>query len=794
MRVAGFEPTVEWMPGTAPTHIDDDPEELDAYHSGSLTPGGSPDNAHAQSSSAATSRSSLKKFCTIVQTFNDYKKDLVRSIGFGGMLHLPRIKKLNIKFSMWLMQKVDCQARSIRIDDNRVLQLIPNDVSTVFGIPCGPKDILGPDAFITQEAINFLQSSIGMSDKHPRSLKAVESVLRLEIINTSSKMLVEAFKVAFVVFAMGNVLTPSAKHDYVNVNFWGALSRSEEIYQFNWAAHVLNTLVDAARKVQSDLARKRTVSNISGCHIFLQVLYLDNLELGPLKMSHAKLPRIKEFSFDLLSKMISADSYRQHGCPEPCFGISQLRDPSEVCYKCFGVSRPDTQATRTEAIPSLQDNVAKSPEVQSAQLPTSTMPQLPLPAYSNPLLTDQTELINHIRTHYPKLERSKMADILKRFNARYLNLTVTYKKGVSDLIISLADFILDYISKECGALDALTPAPTCVASGGEPINGPRSSCTKNGTGQQLDQSDTEAESAATPLHKHSRSLDVMPNTWTSSPSSYGIKKQRNYMSAGAATRPLHAGPKLTYQETSTSHFVPAPHKETTELPSTPRRLLKQDCTVAVVNQMCSADEVEDPDGKILFAQRSSEPICKKKLMLGEQARSPWNMGCIHPDNGCVVPQKLASWVYAAADVYLKRNWVIHHSPKYIQLSGEAFRSQLVGSNPMGFELCDILIRRFTQLDADMHANSWKCRWRHFFESDFYSFALAGYDLLNVLSVREQFIGTNVPYNLSACRMMLVPACINQVWCCFSFDMWNKVIYVLDPCGPNPHTTLKRHAA
>ncbi|XP_062226809.1 uncharacterized protein LOC133925021 isoform X2 [Phragmites australis] len=177
--------------------------------------------------------------------------------------------------------------------------------------------------------------------------------------------------------------------------------------------------------------------------------------------------------------------------------------------------------------------------------------------------------------------------------------------------------------------------------------------------------------------------------------------------------------------------------------------------------MCSADEVEDPDGKILFGQRSSEPICKKKLMLGEQARSPWNMGCMHPDNGCVVPQKLASWVYAAADVYLKRNWVIHHSPKYIQLSSEAFRSQLVGSNPMGFELCDILIRRFTQLDADMRANSWKCRWRHFFESDFY---------------------------------MLVPACINQVWCCFSFDMWNKVIYVLDPCGPNPHTALKRHAA
>ena len=74
-------------------------------------------------------------------------------------------------------------------------------------------------------------------------LRSVEEVLHLELDGSSPPEMVDAFKIAFVVYAMGKVLTPSSKHDYLNVTFWGGLIQSKEIRNFNWAAHVLNALI-----------------------------------------------------------------------------------------------------------------------------------------------------------------------------------------------------------------------------------------------------------------------------------------------------------------------------------------------------------------------------------------------------------------------------------------------------------------------------------------------------------------------------------------------------------------------
>ena len=120
-------------------------------------------------------------------------------------------------------------------------------------------------------------------------------------------------------------------------------------------------------------------------------------------------------------------------------------------------------------------------------------------------------------------------------------------------------------------------------------------------------------------------------------------------------------------------------------------------------------------------------------------------------------------------------WVIHISPKYLHVHGEGFRAQLLSNTLMGYEMCDLLIRRLTQLDDNMHANSWCSRWRHFFESAlqynleaypcyvltlvamisyfYYNYAIAEIPALDITFVREQFIGQEVPYNISACRLV-----------------------------------------
>lgn len=116
---------------------------------------------------------------------------------------------------------------------------------------------------------------------------------------------------------MGHVLAPSSKHDYNSIDFWGALASTEEIAQFNWCEYVLQCLLDAVAKLKLDIGNGLSVANLTGCHLFLQVFFLDNLDLGLFNMKHDVLPRVKQFDQDCLRKMTTMAS--DVGVPEPSF-------------------------------------------------------------------------------------------------------------------------------------------------------------------------------------------------------------------------------------------------------------------------------------------------------------------------------------------------------------------------------------------------------------------------------------------------------------------------------------------
>lgn len=68
-----------------------------------------------------TSRTSLQKVCALISTFNESKCILVVEIGFGGMLRLPAIPRLNLKFITWIMSMVDGPNRCIKLShDDRL--------------------------------------------------------------------------------------------------------------------------------------------------------------------------------------------------------------------------------------------------------------------------------------------------------------------------------------------------------------------------------------------------------------------------------------------------------------------------------------------------------------------------------------------------------------------------------------------------------------------------------------------------------------------------------------------------
>ncbi|TVU17385.1 hypothetical protein EJB05_33418, partial [Eragrostis curvula] len=281
-------------------------------------------------SSNVTNRCSAKAVHAVVTKFSDFKKQLVRETGFGGLLHVPCIPKVNLKFSTWLLSRLNPSTRNIEISDRFDLFVHESDVGTVFGIPKGEFDVLGPEAEISHSGVEYLRSILGLSDSTNNSLQALESILEEEIDMSSTRQQVDRFKIAFVVFVMGHLLVPTSKYDHSKIDFWGALKSGDMIEKFNWCRYVLDHILDVARKVRDDLAKKGAVSTLTGCHLFLQVLYLDNVDVRLLNKSHSHLPRIRDFDSSTLNKMILMVADRDG---DGYHSFCMLRK-NALCFRC----------------------------------------------------------------------------------------------------------------------------------------------------------------------------------------------------------------------------------------------------------------------------------------------------------------------------------------------------------------------------------------------------------------------------------------------------------------------------
>lgn len=215
-----------------------DSDSCDGAAAGGEAVGGTdPDHStsgnEAQAPPAPTSRISVKRAVEVIESFDDFKKWLVTKIGFGGMLQLPMIHKLNLKFSAWTMSKVSVKLRAIVLSDSKILKFFAEGVHKVFGIPCGHLNAKGRDGFIKPEAIRFIKSTLGMDKTGVHSLHAAEEFLLRDISESSSMLEKDCFQIAFVIFVMGHVLAPRTKHDYGTIDYWGALANTETISQFN---------------------------------------------------------------------------------------------------------------------------------------------------------------------------------------------------------------------------------------------------------------------------------------------------------------------------------------------------------------------------------------------------------------------------------------------------------------------------------------------------------------------------------------------------------------------------------
>jgi len=300
--------------------------------------------------SGPLSRSSVTHVAYIVSKFNDVKKNLVKEIGFGGILELPQITKVDRKFTLWLLTKVDPEKHCIIVNDQCIADVIDFEVARIMGIPCGTREVCSLDSTDKKSKVEFVQQFIGSSDLEINSLTAAENNVKAEYDSPMSMTLKEKhnFKVSFVVWVMGHLLAPTKKHNVGGDRFWGALLDPDEINQFNWCQYVIGELMTAARDVQNALKQKKPISTITGCSILLQILYFESINMGTLNRPGGISPRVKVYDAKSLSMMIAADKAScATGSPNPTWG-STVRLLPEVRSESFHfASRTCIDATNT---------------------------------------------------------------------------------------------------------------------------------------------------------------------------------------------------------------------------------------------------------------------------------------------------------------------------------------------------------------------------------------------------------------------------------------------------------------
>lgn len=217
-------------------------------------------------------RCSVKSVHEVISQFDSAKRELVKSIGFGGLLQFPALTEINRNLAVWLLRKADVNSQSIVIDHSRIFTFSKEDVKLAFGIPAAGKRVMQIESGCPGSQVAYVRSCLNLTGKDSRCEKAAQEVLQRQYYTAMHAEEKASFKVAFVVFffVMATLFAPPSKHDHSRTDFWAALGRPNEIGSYDWSSYVIGHLLFAAAKLQSDLTKNIHSPLITGCILFLQ--------------------------------------------------------------------------------------------------------------------------------------------------------------------------------------------------------------------------------------------------------------------------------------------------------------------------------------------------------------------------------------------------------------------------------------------------------------------------------------------------------------------------------------------
>ncbi|XP_021311418.1 uncharacterized protein LOC8070423 [Sorghum bicolor] len=619
------------------------------------------------------------------------------------------------------MSRVDESSQSLHIGDGTRIHFSKDDIAMVFGIPSTGRSILPKTPKHYSGDVTYELAAGQINVKQLRSIKAAQAIVVRHHDGPMSLIEQDEFKAAFVVFVMSSLFAPCGKHDHVSEDYMHAIVHPGQIKSYDWAEYVMRRLLEAVSKLKADLSSNIKTPYIYGCSLFLQVLYLDSIDLGPLSMEHNTIPRVQCFTYDRLRSMIAADSSFTAPCSNSIVHSHRpkLRSSPGICYHWATSKYSNSQSSN-------QDNMLALWEVLTLM---TRIFKIPLEV-AGPLFVAVSDFQRQISSVESQRQLSSAlgSEALKLI-CLLLHIMEPYANGFRYQPNISAD---------------RPPVGLC----------------------SMWQSQLRSNAhlgSATSLQLKRKSINYIGET--SAPTD----------NDGTQNKFLHvlnnniAGPS----QMPTGLFIQAAHNVQDNNISTGKAMARFYLSGRPDKDIRCIDLNTSPTGD------ESGPFmcCHRERLSHIDPRSPWDLGCTYHIDAvrAAALYKKISMVEETDDP-----WIVHYCPKYIEVRTCAVKYQFLGKSEMEMGLVDAVLRRFKQVDDELYMNQGPARWRHFVESDFMVSLLAGCFDISDPAVRSLFCGRHICYDVSTCKFLFFPVLLQHRWVCFAWRMDDNTIIVYDP--------------
>lgn len=209
----------------------------------------------------------------IFSNLSDEKHEIIRYLGFGVLLKLSPHTKFPRLLALWIIRNMDPVTGAISVGSGASIKANDSDLRLVLGIPCNTK-VVKCGSPVSPLDVARVKRILMLKNGEDITLECIESILTRDYGRKMNKTVIEAFKVAVVLYADAYFLGPKGRKARINQDMFRNLAQPGLIPELNWCSYVLSCLIHSSNRVQESISTGNKTLTIDGCLLFCVVSWL----------------------------------------------------------------------------------------------------------------------------------------------------------------------------------------------------------------------------------------------------------------------------------------------------------------------------------------------------------------------------------------------------------------------------------------------------------------------------------------------------------------------------------------